>query len=78
VDKALDCVCVKAGGIFMCIGVACLTGAPIGGALVSYQVDRRRENAYMGAQVFAGTGVLLGRCLMLAKRVLRSLGGEKA
>jgi hypothetical protein len=62
---------VKAGGIFSCIGVACLVGTPIGGALVSQRVDQGLEQPYLGAQVFAGTCLLVGGIFLLVSRVAK-------
>ncbi|EMC92535.1 hypothetical protein BAUCODRAFT_78616 [Baudoinia panamericana UAMH 10762] len=70
-QPALDRMGVKAGGIFTCIGLACLIGTPIGGVLVSYRADRGLSYPYIGAQVFAACSLLLGGCLLLASRVAR-------
>ncbi|KAL9598103.1 MAG: hypothetical protein Q9179_004028, partial [Wetmoreana sp. 5 TL-2023] len=42
--------------VFVMIGVACLTGAPLGGVIL----DRGKEGRWTGAQVFAGTSVFMG------------------
>lgn len=68
---AIDRMGVKAGGIFTCVGVACLIGTPIGGALISYRTDRGMSQPYLGAQVFAACCLLLGGSLLLASRVAR-------
>jgi hypothetical protein len=62
---------VKAGGIFSCIGVACLVGTPIGGALVSARVDRGMEQPYLYAQGFAGACLLVGGVFLLVSRVAK-------
>ncbi|KAK5120636.1 hypothetical protein LTR85_005994 [Meristemomyces frigidus] len=62
---------VKAGGIFTCVGLACLIGTPIGGALISYRTDRGLSQPYLGAQIFAACSLLLGGGLLLASRVAR-------
>ena len=62
---------VKAGGIFSCIGLACLIGTPIGGALVSYRTDRGMEQPYLGAQGFAGVCLMLGGVFLLMSRVAK-------
>lgn len=62
---------VRAGGIFSCIGLACLIGTPIGGALISHRVDRGLEQPFLGAQVFAGSCLLVGGGFLLASRVLK-------
>lgn len=68
---ATDKMGVKAGGIFSCIGVACLVGTPIGGALVSARVDRRMGQPYLYAQVFAGACLFVGGCFLLGSRVAK-------
>lgn len=62
---------MRAGGLYTCIGLACLIGTPIGGALISYRTDRGLSRPYLGAQVFAGMCLLLGSFLLLASRVLK-------
>jgi hypothetical protein len=62
---------VKAGGIFSCIGLACLIGTPIGGALVSLRVDRGLGQPYLYAQRFTGTCLLVGGMFLLASRVAK-------
>ena len=62
---------VKAGGIFSCIGLACLIGTPIGGALISARVDRGLEQPYLYAQVFAAGCLLGGGMLLLGSRVAK-------
>ena len=68
---AMDRMGIKAGGIFTCIGLACLVGTPIGGALISYRTDRHLSHPYLGAQIFAGACLMLGGSLLLASRVAR-------
>jgi predicted MFS family arabinose efflux permease len=68
---ATDKMGVKAGGIFSCIGVACLVGTPIGGALVSRRVNKGLEQPYLGAQVFAGSCLLVGGIFLLLSRVAK-------
>ena len=63
---------IKAGGVFTGIGLACLIGTPIGGALIKYREDRGLENPFLGAQVFAGTSLLIGSLLLLASRVAKT------
>ncbi|RXK34308.1 hypothetical protein BBD39_05605 [Arsenophonus endosymbiont of Bemisia tabaci Asia II 3] len=62
---------VKAGGIFSCIGIACLVGTPIGGALISQRVDRGMEQPYLAAQIFAGACLLVGGGFLLVSRVAK-------
>jgi predicted MFS family arabinose efflux permease len=68
---ATDKMGVRAGGIFSCIGLACLIGTPIGGALISHKVDRGLAQPFLGAQVFAGSCLLVGGGFLLASRVLK-------
>lgn len=68
---ATDKMGVKAGGIFSCVGIACLVGTPIGGALVSARVDRGLEQPYLGAQVFSGACLCLGAGFLLGSRVAK-------
>lgn len=68
---ATDKMGVKAGGLFSCIGVACLVGTPIGGALVSARVDRGMGQPYLYAQVFAGSCLLVGGVCLLVSRVAK-------
>jgi MFS family permease len=68
---ATDKMGVKAGGIFSCIGLACLVGTPIGGASVSLRVDKGMGQPYLYAQVFAGTCLLVGGMFLLASRVAK-------
>ena len=53
--------------VFVVIGVACLTGAPIGGALIASD-----GGGYFYAQLFAGCSILLGATFLLAARVVKS------
>jgi len=68
---ATDRIGLKAGGIFTCVGLACLIGTPIGGALITYRANRGLNNTYLGAQIFAAVSLLLSGCLLLASRVAR-------
>ncbi|KAK5133499.1 hypothetical protein LTR08_007636 [Meristemomyces frigidus] len=68
---ALDRMGLKAGGIFTCVGFACLVGTPIGGALISYRLERGMEQPFLGAQVFAMASLVLGGLLLLGSRVAR-------
>lgn len=55
---------VRMGMIFSIVSFACLTGSPIGGALIE-----RAGGGYTGGQVFAGVVVLVGSaCLVCARR----------
>lgn len=62
---------LKAGGIFTCVGLACLLGTPIGGALISYRTDKALDHPYLGAQILAAASLLIGGCLLLGSRVAR-------
>lgn len=53
--------------VFAVIGVACLTGAPVGGALI----DAKNGN-YLYAQLFAGCSILVGGMFLLAARLVKS------
>ncbi|KAM0722722.1 hypothetical protein Q7P37_002163 [Cladosporium fusiforme] len=68
---AIDKMGVKAGGIFSCIGIACLVGTPIGGALISQRLDRGLDKPYLGAQVFAGLCLFVGGVFLLVSRVAK-------
>lgn len=68
---ATDKMGVKAGGIFSCIGLACLVGTPIGGALVSQRMDKGLEQPYLWAQVFAGSCLFVGGMFLLVSRVAK-------
>ncbi|MCJ1383824.1 hypothetical protein MMC17_006938 [Xylographa soralifera] len=58
---------IRMAMVFVVIGVACLTGAPIGGALIASDAG-----GYFYAQLFAGCSILLGAMLLLAARVVKS------
>lgn len=60
---------MRAGGLYTAIGLACLIGTPIGGALISYRTSRGMPHTFLGAQIFAGLSLLLGGMLLLASRV---------
>ncbi|KAL8751280.1 MAG: hypothetical protein Q9184_006123 [Pyrenodesmia sp. 2 TL-2023] len=49
--------------VFVMIGFACLTGAPLGGVLLD-----QGGGSWTGAQVFAGTSVAVGGCLLVGAR----------
>lgn len=54
---------IRMAMVFAVIGVACLTGSPIGGALI-----KAGEGSYLYAQLFAGCSISLGAALMLVAR----------
>ena len=57
---------VRMACVYLALGVASLTGAPIGGALI-----KKREGDYLYAQLFAGGSILLGGMLLLAARFVK-------
>lgn len=69
---AVDRIGLKAGVVFSAIGVGCLIGLPIGGALIRYQTSRGMSQPYLGAQIFAGVCLLLGGFLLLGSRVAKA------
>lgn len=69
---AVDRIGLKAGVVFSAIGVGCLIGLPIGGALISYRTDRGMSQPYLGAQIFAGVCLLFGGLLLLSSRVVKA------
>ncbi|KAI5778442.1 putative MFS monocarboxylate transporter [Geopyxis carbonaria] len=62
----------RMGMIFSIISVACLTGTPVGGALI-----QRQGGAYSGAMGFAGGCVLVGACVLTCARVCKVGWGVK-
>jgi predicted MFS family arabinose efflux permease len=58
---------VRLGMIMSCISFACLTGPPIGGALI-----QRQHGSYVGAQAFFGSLIALGFCFLIAVRYVRT------
>ena len=68
---------VRAGGIFSCIGLACLIGTPIGGALISHREDRGLEQPFLGAQIFAGACLLVGGSFFAGEPGPESWGGRR-
>lgn len=49
--------------VFVMIGFACLTGAPLGGVLLG-----KGDGSWTGAQVFAGTSVAAGGVCLVGAR----------
>ncbi|QIX01135.1 hypothetical protein AMS68_006652 [Peltaster fructicola] len=65
-----DRIGVKAGGIFSVIGVAVLTGNPIGGALVGHGSSQTLDNtSYMPALYFAASCLIGGGLFLFAARM---------
>jgi hypothetical protein len=54
---------VRIGMVFTIVSLACLTGPPIAGALISGD-----GGSYRLAQIFGGTSVVGGACILLAAR----------
>ena len=54
---------IRMAMVFVVIGVACLTGSPIGGALI-----KAGGGSYLYAQLFSGCSILLGAALLLVAR----------
>jgi hypothetical protein len=55
------------GMVFSIVSFACLTGTPIGGAMIQSQMGR-----YWGGQVFAGCCVLAGGCVLAGARIAKT------
>lgn len=55
--------------VFSIVAFAVLTGPPIAGALIS-----ANGGSYLGAQLFAGTSILVGCGLLTGSRHVRSGG----
>lgn len=53
--------------VFAVIGLACLTGAPVGGALID-----ANGGDYLYAQLFSGFSILVGGMFLLAARLVKS------
>ncbi|KAL8957251.1 MAG: hypothetical protein Q9183_006107 [Haloplaca sp. 2 TL-2023] len=62
--------------VFVVIGIACLTGAPIGGKILDQGTNAKGEVKWTGAQVFAGTSVAIGGCFLVAARYAKMEGWE--
>jgi len=58
---------VRLGMIMSCISFACLTGPPIGGALI-----QRQNGSYVAAQAFFGSLIAVGFCFLIAVRYART------
>ncbi|KXG47914.1 Major facilitator superfamily domain, general substrate transporter [Penicillium griseofulvum] len=57
---------VRIGMGFTVVSFACLTGPPLGGALIA------RAEGYIGAQIWGGLTFLLGAVVLVAARVVRT------
>lgn len=57
---------VRLGMVMTCLGFACLTGPPIGGALIAAS-----HGGYVSSQAFFGSIVALGAIFLLFARVSR-------
>ncbi|CAK3739098.1 MFS transporter [Lecanosticta acicola] len=69
---ATDRLGLKAGGIFIFIGIACLVGTPIGGALIRYSTDMGISQPFLAGQIFAAVSLLLSGVLLLASRTAKA------
>ncbi|KAA8893672.1 putative MFS monocarboxylate transporter [Sphaerosporella brunnea] len=56
----------RMGMVFSIVSFACLTGSPIGGAIIQRQMGK-----YWGGQVFAGICILVGGCILAAARTAK-------
>lgn len=54
----------RMGMVFSIMSFACLTGPPIGGTLIL-----RMNGSYFGAQIFAGSAVIVGSLAIMAARI---------
>ena len=57
---------VRIGMGFTIVSFACLTGPPLGGALIA------RANAYIGAQIWGGLSFFLGALILMAARLMET------
>ncbi|KAF8243155.1 MFS monocarboxylate transporter-like protein [Wilcoxina mikolae CBS 423.85] len=57
----------RLGMVFSIVSFACLTGTPIGGAIIQSQLGE-----YWGGQVFAGCCVLAGGCVLAGARIAKT------
>ena len=57
---------IRIAFVFAVVGVATLTGAPLGGVLI-----KSMDGRYLGAQLFAGTSVFVGGVLLVLARGAR-------
>jgi MFS family permease len=62
---------VRIGMVFTIVSLACLTGPPIAGALISYG-----DGSYRCAQIFGGTSVLAGALILMTARWLQGRNGQ--
>ena len=58
---------VRTGMCFSFISVACLTGAPIAGALV-----QRHGGGFLYAQLFGGSALMAGTCFLIGARISKT------
>jgi MFS family permease len=62
---------VRVGMVFTIGSLACLTGAPIAGALIDFDTGK-----YEYAQIFGGTTVIVGTLTLLAARLAQLRGSN--
>jgi hypothetical protein len=55
------------GMVFSIVSFACLTGSPIGGAIIQRQVGE-----YWGGQVFSGICILVGGFILAGARIAKT------
>ncbi|KAI9801724.1 MAG: hypothetical protein M1833_002406 [Piccolia ochrophora] len=58
---------VRMGMIFSIVSFACLTGPPIAGALI-----QRGQGTYLYAQLFSGSVMMAGCCILVAARIAKT------
>lgn len=62
---------MKLALVFAMIGIACLTGTPLGG-----QILGQGKGSWVGAQVFAGSSVAVGGVLLVGARCTKEGWGS--
>ncbi len=62
---------LRSGFTLTVIGVACLTGTPLGGALVERGGDKGDRERFLYAQVFAGSSLAIAAVCFTVSRVLK-------
>ncbi|MCJ1482156.1 hypothetical protein MMC06_002318 [Schaereria dolodes] len=63
---------IRMAMVFVVIGIACLTGAPVGGSLID-----KDNGGYLYAQIFSGCSILCGAAFLLAARLVKSGWGPQ-
>jgi hypothetical protein len=62
---------LSSGVVLTVIGLACLTGVPIGGALVDAGTRRGKQDMFLYAQMFSGASLGMAAVCFLASRVAK-------